>query len=82
MRVKMLTKAAGPHWSANPADELDLPLEIAAQLVSGGYAERVEEAAPKPEPKPAPEPETAMVAPAAEKAVAPAAKAKAKPKSK
>lgn len=74
----MLTKAAGPDWRADAEDELDLPLEVAARLVSGGYAVALEKAAPAPVPKP--EPETAMVEPEAERAVVPKPKAKAKPK--
>jgi len=67
----MLSKAAGPDWRANVGDELDLPLEIAAGLVSGGYAEALEKPA-KPTPPP-PTVETAAVEPAEQKAVKPKA---------
>ena len=76
MRVKMLTRAAGPDWRANVGDELDLPLEIAAGLVSGGYAEALdkpEKPEKKPDPAPAPTVETAAVEPAEQKAVKPKA---------
>lgn len=63
----MLTRAAGPHWKADAGDELDLPLEVAAGLVSGGYA-----VALKVDPAPVPS-ETAAVDRAAERAVKPKA---------
>ena len=66
MRVKMLTRAAGPDWKANVGDELDLPLSVAAGLVSGGYAEALEKIRPAP-----PIVETAAIEPAAHKAVKP-----------
>jgi len=76
VRVKMLSKAAGPDWRANVGDELDLPLEIAAGLVSGGYAEALEKPAKpekKPDPAPTPTIETTAVEPAEHKAVKPKA---------
>ena len=62
----MLTRAAGPDWKANVGDELDLPLSVAAGLVSGGYAEALEKIRPAP-----PIVETAAIEPAAHKAVKP-----------
>lgn len=73
----MLTRAAGPDWRADAGDELDLPLNVAAGLVSGGYAVALEKAKPAP-PLVAPVVETAAVEPPAERAV----KAKAKPRKK
>ena len=78
MKVKMLTRAAGPDWKASAGDELDLPLSVAAGLVSGGYAMALEKAKPAPPPVVAPVVETAAVEPRAERAV----KAKAKPRKK
>lgn len=66
MRVKMLTRAAGPDWKANAGDELDLPLNVAAGLVSGGYAEALEKGKPS-----SPVVETAAVEPPSQKAVKP-----------
>ena len=78
MRVKMLTRAAGPDWKASAGDELDLPLNVAAGLVSGGYAVALEKAKPAPPPVVAPVVapvvETAAVEPPAERAVKPKAK--------
>lgn len=71
MRVKMLSRAAGPDWRANVGDELDLPLEIAAGLVSGGYAEALEKIRPAPAP---PAVETTAMEPTEEKAVKPKAR--------
>lgn len=62
----MLTRAAGPDWKANVGDELDLPLSVAAGLVSGGYAEALGKIRPAP-----PIVETAAIEPAAHKAVKP-----------
>ena len=59
MRVRMLSRAAGPHWSASAGDEVDLPLKEAAGLVSGGYAIALDP----------PVVETAAIDPAREKAV-------------
>ena len=79
MRVKMLSRAAGPDWKASAGDELDLPLNVAAGLVSGGYAVALEKTKPAPPPVVAPVVvETAAVEPPAERAV----KAKAKPRKK
>ena len=66
MRVKMLTRAAGPDWRADAGDEIDLPLNVAAGLVSGGYAEALEKARPTP-----PVVETAAIDPPSKKAVKP-----------
>ena len=74
----MLTRAAGPDWKAAPEDEITLPLEVAAELVSGGYAVALEKTKPAPPPVVAQVVETAAVEPPAEKAV----KAKAKPRKK
>ncbi len=88
----MLTRAAGPDWKADAGVEIDLPLNVAAGLVSGGYAVALEKAKPAPPPVVVPvvetaavEPpvvvpvvETAAVEPPAERAV----KAKAKPRKK
>ena len=76
----MLTRAAGPDWKADAGVEIDLPLNVAAGLVSGGYAVALEKAKPAPAPPPvvAPVVETAAVEPPAERAV----KAKAKPRKK
>jgi len=70
----MLTRAAGPDWKAAPEDEITLPLEVAAELVSGGYAVALEKAKPAPPPVVAPVVETAAVEPRAERAVKPKAK--------
>lgn len=67
MRIRLLSRAAGPDFHGQPGDELDLPLHVAAELVSGGYALAIEA------PRPAPEIETAALDPAAEKAVRPKA---------
>lgn len=64
MRVKMLTRAAGPDWRANVGGEIDLPLEIAMRLVSGGYAIPLEPAKSAP-----PVVETAAVEPMTEQTV-------------
>ena len=69
----MLTRAAGPDWKAAPEDEITLPLEVAAELVSGGYAVALEKAKPAP-PVVAPVVETAAIEPAERKAVKPKAK--------
>jgi hypothetical protein len=74
----MLTRAAGPDWKADAGDEIDLPLNVAAGLVSGGYAEALDkpekpEKKPDPAPAPAPTVETAAVEPAEQKAVTPKA---------
>ncbi len=74
MRVKMLTRAAGPDWKADAGVEIDLPLNVAAGLVSGGYAVALEKAKPAPPPVVAPVVETAAVEPRAERAVKPKAK--------
>ena len=74
----MMTRAAGPDWKASAGDELDLPLSVAAGLVSGGYAVALERAKPAPLPVAAQVVETAAVEPPAERAV----KAKAKPRKK
>ena len=66
MRVKMLTRAAGPDWKADAGVEIDLPLNVAAGLVSGGYAEALEKVHRSP-----PVVETAAVEPPAQKAVKP-----------
>ena len=50
LRVKMLTRAAGPDWKADAGVEIDLPLNVAAGLVSGGYAVALEKAKPAPPP--------------------------------
>ena len=76
MRVKMLSRAAGPDWKADAGVEIDLPLNVAAGLVSGGYAEALdkpEKPEKKPDPAPAPTVETAAVEPAEQKAVKPKA---------
>lgn len=65
VRVKMLTRAAGPDWRANVGGEIDLPLEIAMRLISGGYAIPLE--------KPAPFIETAAIDPVGEQTVMPKA---------
>jgi hypothetical protein len=78
VRVKMLTRAAGPDWKADAGVEIDLPLNVAAGLVSGGYAVAIEKAKLAPQPVMAPVVETAAVEPRAERAV----KAKAKPRKK
>ena len=62
----MLTRAAGPDWKANVGDEIDLPLNVAAGLVSGGYAEALEKIRPAPLVV-----ETAAIEPPAHKAVKP-----------
>jgi hypothetical protein len=69
----MLTRAAGPDWKAGPGDEINLPLDVAAGLVSGGYAVALEKAKPAP-PAAAPTVETAAIEPPAQKAVKPKAK--------
>ena len=74
----MLTRAAGPDWKADTGDEIDLPLNVAAGLVSGGYAVALEKAKRAPLPVAAAVVETAAVEPRAERAV----KAKAKPRKK
>ena len=66
MRVKMLSRAAGPDWKADAGVEIDLPLNVAAGLVSGGYAEALEKIRPAP-----PIVETAAIEPPAHKAVKP-----------
>ena len=70
----MLTRAAGPDWKAGPGDEINLPLDVAAGLVSGGYAVALEKAKPAPPPVVAPVVETAAVELPAERAVKPKAK--------
>lgn len=83
MKVKMRTKMAGPNISAAPGDVVDLPHEIAADLVRRGYAEPADQGlAPEPAgvrdspvPEDPPEPakrrtgETAMHGPARNAAV-------------
>ena len=66
MRVKMLTRAAGPDWKADAGVEIDLPLNVAAGLVSGGYAEALEKGNAS---EPPPVVETAAIDPHAERAV-------------
>ena len=70
----MLTRAAGPDWKADAGVEIDLPLNVAAGLVSGGYAVALKKAKPTPPPVVAPVVETAAVEPRAERAVKPKAK--------
>jgi len=65
MRIRLLARAAGPDFHGQSGDELDLPLHVAAELVSGGYALALE--AQRPAPAVAP----AARDPAAEKAVRP-----------
>ena len=50
MRVKMLRTAAGPDRSLIEGREYTLPHAEAAELVAGGYAVQVAEAAP-PQPE-------------------------------
>lgn len=60
MKVRMKTIARGGVLNANPGDEVEVSDKLAADLLNGGYAERVD-----------PEPETATEPPPAETAEAP-----------
>lgn len=72
MRIRMITNARGPGIRYRPGDEIDLPLETASAMISGGYAVPLE-----PFPKKGISClETAAADPAPEKAVRPSAKAK------
>lgn len=42
-RIKMLTPAVGPDYSASPGDVIELPAEEADRFVNAGYAEYEEE---------------------------------------
>lgn len=44
MKVKMLTKMAGPAGSHAPGDVIDVSASTAADLIGGGFALRVDEA--------------------------------------
>ena len=70
MKIKHVSRMAGPDGVFHPGTIREIDDEIGAQLIAGGYAASVEEpseaeAAPKPEegpavdppPKPAPKPE-------------------------
>ena len=48
MKVKMITKMAGPQGVANPGQEIDLPEKLARSLVDGGYATKVQESKTEP----------------------------------
>lgn len=47
MKVKIKTIMAGPGGNYLPGDEADLPDEVAHSLISGGFAESMEEPAEK-----------------------------------
>ena len=49
MRIRMLSIAAGPGFSASPGDVVDLPNAQAAELIRSGYADKcaAEMAAPE-----------------------------------
>lgn len=44
MRIQMITRLAGPVGVLEPGSVVDVPIEMAKQLVDGGYAEYIEEA--------------------------------------
>lgn len=44
MQIRMKSIAAGPEWSAQPGQSIDLPEAEARQLVEGGYAEDLDAA--------------------------------------
>ncbi|WP_337175383.1 hypothetical protein [Paludisphaera sp.] len=72
MKIRMLTILAGPGGCVDAGAEADVPLAMAIDLVSGGYAEALEpfpepEPDPPSAPEPEPEPEPETEAPAAEK---------------
>lgn len=72
MKIKLLTRMAGPQVNAGPGEELDLPREQAQHLIAGGYAIPLEKPArlEKPVEVPAPAPvEQAVKPPAPERAV-------------
>lgn len=67
MRIKMLTAAAGPDFSAQPGMIVNVALSRAETLIRGGFAVQVD---PDPEPVAVPVPETASIE-VPEKAVQP-----------
>jgi len=46
VKVKMRTKLAGPSFSAEPGETIEVSAEIAKSLVEGGFGVRVDD--PKP----------------------------------
>ncbi len=63
MRVKMITLACGPSWSASPGEVIDLPNKVAKELIAGRYAEVATDSKVIAEP----EPESVVEDPADEK---------------
>jgi len=47
MRVQMITRAAGPEFSAAPGDKVNVDAKLGKQLLAGGSAIEIE-----PDPKP------------------------------
>ena len=73
MKVKLLSRIAGPDGCHNPGDVVDLPTDFAGELVRGRYAEIAQvstsplhQAGDLAENAAASPPETASAAPAAE----------------
>lgn len=50
MRVRLKTLMAGPRGVASPREIVDLPDADAYALCEGGYAEQVDDPAPRPKP--------------------------------
>lgn len=46
VKLKMRTKLAGPSFSAEPGDTIEVSAEIAKGLLEGGFATEVEESKP------------------------------------
>lgn len=72
MKIRLLTRAAGPQWNEGAGAVLDVPETQAALLIQGGYAVAVEKRRLAPEAAPI-EPQAEAV----ETAEAPAAPEKA-----
>lgn len=69
MRIRMLTRAAGPSGNYAPGDLADFPDAVAQELLDGGYAERVEK--PRAEAPAVAQAEVAEAPDEAERAVEP-----------
>jgi hypothetical protein len=51
MKIRMLTSIAGPDWSAQPGDEIEIDDAEAARHIEAGHAEAVADDKPAPKSK-------------------------------